>query len=71
MFKKFFSKYQTEDLAGFAIGMIATVIYKFIVHAKWNLEDMFDNLITNYKVNELCPYGDGHTSEKIIEILNR
>ena len=42
MFKKFFSKYQTEDLIGFAIGMIATVIYKLIVHAVWNLEDMFD-----------------------------
>ena len=42
MFKKIFERYQREDLIGFAIGMIATLIYKFIVHAKWNLEDMFD-----------------------------
>jgi len=42
MFKKFFSKYQVEDPSGFAIGMIVTTIYKFVVHAKWNLEDMFD-----------------------------
>ena len=42
MFKKFFTKYKTEYLIVFAIGMIVTTIYKFVVHAKWNLEDMVD-----------------------------
>ena len=33
------------------------------------LEKLFDNLIKNSYINTNCPYGDGHTSERVIQIL--
>ena len=33
------------------------------------LQSIFDFVKNNYKVTGECPYGDGHSSEKIVEIL--
>ena len=34
-----------------------------------DLYDLFGKLIENPYISENCPYGDGHTSEKVLEIL--
>ena len=34
------------------------------------LNRIFQTLNNNYKINSMCPYGDGRSSEKIAEILN-
>jgi UDP-N-acetylglucosamine 2-epimerase (non-hydrolysing) len=33
------------------------------------LEELVDELMINYEVNALCPYGDGQSWKKIIEII--
>lgn len=35
-----------------------------------SLENIFDNLVVDYIINERCPYGDGFSSDKIIKIIN-
>lgn len=35
-----------------------------------NLTSIFKNLNNNYKIDSVCPYGDGKSSEKIASILN-
>jgi hypothetical protein len=34
------------------------------------LENIFDNLVIDYIINEDCPYGDGFSSDRIIKIIN-
>lgn len=34
-----------------------------------NIEEIFDKLIKDYKIELQCPYGDGYTSTKIVNIL--
>jgi UDP-N-acetylglucosamine 2-epimerase (non-hydrolysing) len=34
------------------------------------LNKMFGKLINNHYINNICPYGDGHSSKKILKILN-
>lgn len=34
-----------------------------------NLKNLFDQVKTDYKINSKCPFGDGHASEKILQIL--
>jgi len=34
-----------------------------------SLPTTFESVNNNYKINEECPYGDGHSSQKIIDIL--
>lgn len=34
------------------------------------LSDLVDKINKNYYINSSCPYGDGNSSEKIVEILN-
>jgi UDP-N-acetylglucosamine 2-epimerase (non-hydrolysing) len=46
-------------------------INSFLCGTPDKLENMFDELITNYEINEDCPYGDGKSSEKIIKILEK
>ena len=35
-----------------------------------NLASKFGYLINNYYINEICPYGDGNSSNKIYKIIN-
>jgi UDP-N-acetylglucosamine 2-epimerase (non-hydrolysing) len=35
-----------------------------------SLENIFDNLVIDYIINEDCPYGDGFSSDRIIKIIN-
>lgn len=35
-----------------------------------NLSSIVANIIVNYEVRTACPFGDGHASEKIMNILN-
>lgn len=36
-----------------------------------NIEEIFDKLIKDYKIDIQCPYGDGKSSKKIIDIFKR
>lgn len=46
-------------------------IHSFICKDPKYLEDIFNNLIMNYKVDSECPYGDGNSSDKIIDIFKK
>jgi UDP-N-acetylglucosamine 2-epimerase (non-hydrolysing) len=35
------------------------------------LKGLFASIVTDYKINAPCPYGDGHSSEKIAKILKK
>lgn len=41
----------------------------FIVSTPYDLEYIFNEHINNYHINIACPYGDGYSSKKIIDIL--
>lgn len=41
----------------------------FIVESPLDLVPMFTQHIDNYNINYFCPFGDGHSAEKIYEIL--
>lgn len=41
----------------------------FLVKSPEVLSDMFDEHIKSYEINYICPFGDGHASEKITQIL--
>lgn len=43
--------------------------FSFLCEEPGDLQKMFSQLLTNYKINDNCPYGDGKSSEKIYEIL--
>lgn len=45
-------------------------VHSFICDNPSNLSDMFHRMINNYKVDASCPYGDGKSTEKIINILH-
>jgi UDP-N-acetylglucosamine 2-epimerase len=44
-------------------------ITSFLVSEPEDLKKVFDEHINNYVVDSKCPYGDGYSSEKIINIL--
>tara|TARA_Y100000004_G_scaffold45659_1_gene50111 strand:+ start:890 stop:1906 length:1017 start_codon:yes stop_codon:yes gene_type:complete len=44
-------------------------IHSFLCKSPDDLENMFYDIINDYKINEECPYGDGKSSERIINIL--
>lgn len=46
-------------------------IHSFLCENPSELNLLFDKLVYDYEINEMCPYGDGHSSEKIIEILKK
>jgi len=43
----------------------------FLCDTPKDLNSIFKNHIFNYKVNNNCPYGDGYSSDKILEILKK
>jgi UDP-N-acetylglucosamine 2-epimerase (non-hydrolysing) len=45
--------------------------FSFLCKDPSELEELFENLLTNYKINDTCPYGDGKSSEKIYGIINK
>jgi UDP-N-acetylglucosamine 2-epimerase (non-hydrolysing) len=45
-------------------------IHSFMCGDPSNLTELFNKLITNYEVNEPCPYGDGKSTKKIVKILS-
>jgi UDP-N-acetylglucosamine 2-epimerase (non-hydrolysing) len=46
-------------------------VHSFLCPSYLNLETMFDELINNYEVNSICPYGDGNSTGKILKILKK
>lgn len=44
-------------------------IHSFMCKEPKNLDEMFNYLIYNYKVDAFCPYGNGNSSEEIVKIL--
>ena len=44
-------------------------IHSFLCKSPDDLENMFYGIINDYKINEECPYGDGKSSERIVNIL--
>ena len=42
----------------------------FMVSSPEDLSDVFMKHIDNYEINYDCPYGDGHSAEKIMKALN-
>ena len=42
--------------------------FSFLVSPK-TIEKTFDNFIIDYKIDLPCPYGDGKSSQKIVDIL--
>jgi len=40
-----------------------------LVESPFSLPEVFEKYIDNYKINYVCPFGDGHSSEKIVKIL--
>ena len=44
-------------------------VHSFLCSGPDYLENMFNDLINNWKVDEKCPYGDGTSSNKIVKIL--
>lgn len=53
----------TERPEGISTGHI------ILCHEPNQLMSNVDNIIENYNINTECPYGDGHSSEKILKIL--
>jgi UDP-N-acetylglucosamine 2-epimerase (non-hydrolysing) len=45
--------------------------FSFLCKSPSDLENLFKNLLTNYKINDICPYGDGYSSEKIYGIIRK
>lgn len=45
--------------------------FSFLCKHPQELSEMFYEVLTSYKINDKCPYGDGSTSKKIFQILNR
>lgn len=45
--------------------------FSFLCKEPEQLEEMFSELLTNYKINDKCPYGDGNSSEKIYDIIKQ
>jgi UDP-N-acetylglucosamine 2-epimerase (non-hydrolysing) len=43
----------------------------FIVKSPTALKEMFDKHVNNYEISYDCPFGDGHSAEKIFEILKK
>lgn len=43
--------------------------FSFLCKEPFELEEMFYELLTNYKINDKCPYGDGNSAEKIYQII--
>lgn len=44
-------------------------VHSFLCSSPDYLENMFNDLINDYEIDEECPYGDGTSSEKIVKIL--
>lgn len=44
-------------------------VHSFLCQEPNLLKDMFDKLINDYIINAKCPYGDGYSSDKIINII--
>ena len=40
-----------------------------MVEGVWELKEIFYKHINEFKINIISPYGDGHTSKKICDIL--
>jgi len=47
----------------------STNIHSYICNSPAKLSKLFDKIINNYKINKICPYGDGRASQKIVKIL--
>ena len=45
--------------------------FSFLCESPKNLEVLFNNLLKNYYIDLPCPYGDGKSSIKIVEILKK
>jgi len=43
----------------------------FMVKAPYDLVDVFMKHVDDYEINYECPFGDGHSAEKIYEILKK
>ena len=46
-------------------------IHSYLCKKPSELEALFNKHIDDYKIEEECPYGDGHSAEKIVEILEK
>jgi UDP-N-acetylglucosamine 2-epimerase (non-hydrolysing) len=46
-------------------------IHSFLCTEPSKLEKIADEIYKNYKVNSLCPYGDGSSWQKIVDILKK
>ncbi len=46
-------------------------IHSFLCSEPCYLENLFDSLYQNYQINEICPFGNGYSCEKIINILKK
>jgi UDP-N-acetylglucosamine 2-epimerase (non-hydrolysing) len=44
-------------------------VHSFLCEDPNSLSLIFDDLIKNYSVNSICPFGDGYASKKIVEIF--
>ena len=42
----------------------------YLCKSSKSLKDLFEKLINNYYINNICPYGDGHSSQKIKKIIS-
>ena len=47
----------------------STNIHSYICNSPVKLSKLFDKIINNYKINKICPYGNGRASQKIVKIL--
>jgi len=45
--------------------------HSFLCDKPSSLNSLFEELVYDYEINKPCPYGDGNSSEKIIEILKK
>ena len=43
--------------------------HSFICNGPPELEPLFYDVIRNYKTDAPCPYGDGHSSDRIVKVL--
>ena len=41
----------------------------FLINSPENLKSEFDNHLKNKKINYICPYGEGNSSDKIVKII--
>lgn len=43
--------------------------FSFLCRNPSELKDIFSKLLTDYEINDICPYGDGNSSQKICKVL--